>query len=170
MNAVDQLCTNCGLCCDSTLFADVELRAGDDPKRLAALGLSLRKKGRVKIAFAQPCGCFEGGLCQIYGDRPKRCRLFECGLLQRVEAGEMGAGVALRKIFRAKALANEVRELLDSFRTDREAALSERYAQAMSEPVDFAKGNKDRHGELMQAYERLMRVLQAEFLRLEAHR
>ena len=36
VNGIEQLCPNCGLCCDSTLFADVELRAGDDARRLAA--------------------------------------------------------------------------------------------------------------------------------------
>ena len=46
MNGIEQLCPNCGLCCDSTLFADVELRAGDDAKQLKKLGLTLEKKGR----------------------------------------------------------------------------------------------------------------------------
>ena len=76
VNGIEQLCVNCGLCCDSTLFADVELRAGDDPKQLKKLGLSLQKKGRGKLAFAQPCACFDGQLCRIYGERPRRCRMF----------------------------------------------------------------------------------------------
>ena len=49
MSSIDQLCPNCGLCCDSTLFADVELRAGDDAKRLQKLGLTLAKKGRGSL-------------------------------------------------------------------------------------------------------------------------
>ncbi len=166
MNTVDQLCPNCGLCCDGTLFADVELRAGDDAKRLARLGLSLKKKGRVKIAFAQPCACFDGKLCKIYNERPKRCRLFECGLLKKVSAGEMTARAALKKISRAKELRGKVSELLQSFDTDDEsAALSERYATAMNAPVDLAGGNTDRHGELMRVYRDLMETLQRDFLR-----
>ncbi len=101
-DAVSQLCPNCGLCCDSALFADVELRAGDDAKRLATLGLTLHQKSKTKLAFAQPCACFDGKLCKIYGDRPKRCRLFECGLLKKVDAGEITAGAALKKISEAK--------------------------------------------------------------------
>jgi len=89
MNGIEQLCPNCGLCCDSTLFADVELRASDNPARLSRLGLTLLKKTKFTTAFAQPCACFDGKLCQIYQDRPKRCQLFECGLLKRVEVGEM---------------------------------------------------------------------------------
>ncbi len=165
MNAVDQLCPNCGLCCDGTLFADVELRAGDDAKRLAKLGLVLKKKGRTRTAFAQPCACFDGTLCTIYPDRPKRCRLFECGLLKKVNAGEMKAGAALKKIAKGKKLIKEMEDLLKSFEADEDLALSERYAQAMSEPMDLTSGRVDRHGQLMQAYEELMRVLQRDFLR-----
>ena len=82
-DAVAQLCPNCGLCCNGVLFADVELRKGDDVQRLAELGLSLEKTGRQQ-AFAQPCACFDGELCRIYTGRPKRCRTFECSLLKRV--------------------------------------------------------------------------------------
>jgi uncharacterized protein len=166
MDAVDQLCPNCGLCCDSTLFVDVELRAGDNAKRLVTLGLSLKKKGRVKVAFAQPCACFDGKLCAIYSERPKRCRLFECGLLKKVNGGRMKADAALKKIAKAKELATRVKDLLGAFEGDDVGmALSERYARAMSEPMDLAKGSATRHGELMHAYENLVRVLQRDFLR-----
>ena len=167
MNAVDQLCPNCGLCCDSTLFADVELRAGDDAKRLAKFGLSLHQKTKTKLAFAQPCACFDGKLCKIYGDRPKRCRLFECGLLKKVEAREMTTGAALKKITEAKARTEKVRELLrQSGERDERMALTHRYAQAMSAPVDLAEENSaERRGELMLAVGDLMQMLQRDFLR-----
>jgi uncharacterized protein len=166
MNAIDQLCPNCGLCCDGTLFADVELRTGVDTKRLAALGLSLKKKGQVKVAFTQPCACFDGRLCQIYGERPKRCRLFECGLLKKVNAGEMKASAALNKIAMAKELVKKMEELLGAFeRDDANAPLSERYAAAMREPLDLASDHADRHGQLMQAYAAWMEMAQKEFLK-----
>lgn len=166
MNGVDQLCPNCGLCCDSTLFADVELRAGDDAKRLEKLGLSLHKKGKTKIAFAQPCACFDGTLCQIYEGRPKRCRLFECGLLKKVEAREMGADTALRKISAAKVLAGRVKELLRlSGERNEDLALTKRYAQTMSGPIELTdETGAERRGELMLAVNDLMRVLQGDFL------
>jgi Fe-S-cluster containining protein len=164
---VAQLCPNCGLCCDSTLFADVELRAGGDAKRLKQLGLTLTKKGQGKLAFAQPCACFDGRLCGIYADRPKRCRLFECGLLKRVEAKEMTAGAALKKIFDAKQRAEKVRKLLrESGQNDERVALTHRYAEAMSAPIDMAdEGGADRRGELMLAVNDLMTRLQRDFLR-----
>ena len=60
MNSVDQLCPNCGLCCNGVLFADVELQPGDDAGRLAALGMALKKKGGQR-AFVQPCRCLTAG-------------------------------------------------------------------------------------------------------------
>ncbi len=167
-NFVEQLCPNCGLCCDSTLFADVELRAGDSAKRLAELGLAIEEKGRGKLAFAQPCACFDGKLCGIYGDRPKRCRTFECGLLKRVGADEMTAGAALKKISDAKILVKKVRELLRSLgQDDGRLALTKCYAQAMSAPVDLSasENNSELRGELMLAVNDLMQVLQRDFLK-----
>ena len=46
-NSVEKLCPNCGLCCNGVLFADVELRVGDDAKRLQKLGLTL--EGDVSV-------------------------------------------------------------------------------------------------------------------------
>jgi uncharacterized protein len=166
MNAVDQLCPNCGLCCDSTLFADVELRVGDDAKRLEKLGLSLAKKGKTKLAFAQPCACFDGKFCTIYADRPKRCRLFQCGLLKKVEAGEMSANAALKKIAEAKALAQKVRDLLQSLgRPTETLALTKCYTAVMREPIDLADDSAERRGELMLAVNDLMHIVQGEFLK-----
>jgi Fe-S-cluster containining protein len=167
MNGVEQLCPNCGLCCDSTLFADVELRAGDDAKRLSKLGLTLERKGQGKLAFAQPCACFDGKLCGIYADRPKRCRLFECGLLKKVETDEITAKAALNKIFEAKKRANKVRELLRLLgQQDEDMPLTHRYGEAMSAPVDLSNETAaERHGELMLAVNDLMQMLQRDFLR-----
>ena len=164
--SIEQLCPNCGLCCDSTLFADVELRAGDDATRLKKLGLTLTKKGKSKTAFAQPCACFDGKLCTIYQDRPKRCGMFECGLLKRVESEEMTAGMALKKISAAKQRAGEVRELLRSLgQRDERMALTHRYAEAMSAPADLCdEANAAAHGELMMAVNDLMNRVQKDFL------
>ena len=168
VNKVEQLCPNCGLCCDSTLFADVELRAADDTKRLKQLGLTLVQKTKSKVAFAQPCACFDGKLCGIYADRPRQCRKFECGLLKRVDAGEMEAGVALKKISEAKILSGKVRGLLRSVgQNDQRLALTKRYSQAMSAPVDLSASENDSElrGKLMLAVNDLMRMLQRDFLK-----
>jgi len=167
-NAVSQLCSNCGLCCNGVLFADVELRAGDDAARLVELGLALVKKGRSKLAFAQPCACFDGKLCGIYADRPQRCRTFECGLLKRVQAGELGADAALKTIAKTKRQAETVRGLLRQLgQNDERLAMTRRYAETMSAPIDLADHETDaeRRGELMLAVAELMTQLQRDFLK-----
>lgn len=167
MSAIQELCPNCGLCCDSSLFADVELRQGDDPQRLANLGLAIRKKSKTKLAFAQPCACFDGKLCKIYAGRPKRCRLFECGLLKRVCSGDMTTGAALDRISEAKSRVERVRELLRQVgQRDERMALTYRYAEVMSAPIELGdKHDAGRRGELMMAMDDLMQMLEGEFLR-----
>jgi uncharacterized protein len=167
-DAVSQLCPNCGLCCNGVLFADVELRAGDDAKRLKGLGLTLLKKGRGKLAFAQPCACFDGKLCTIYADRPKRCQTFECGLLKRVQAGELEADAALKAIAQTRRHVEKVRGLLRRLgQNDERLAMTKRYAQAMSAPMDLSDHENvtERRGELMLAVDELMRLLQRVFLK-----
>jgi Fe-S-cluster containining protein len=164
---VSQLCPKCGLCCNGILFADVELRKGDDAEHLAELGLSLEKKRRHR-AFAQPCICFDGRLCRIYDERPKRCRTFECGLLKRVQAGELDADAALKTIAQAKRQVEKVCVLLRRMGSDDERlALSQRYAQAMSEPVDLSAGKVSAGlpGKLMTNFRDLMQMLQRDFLK-----
>ena len=165
--AVDQLCPNCGLCCNGVLFADVELRAGDDPGRLAELGLTLGMKGS-KLAFAQPCACFDGKLCGIYADRPRRCRTFECGLLKRVQDGQLQAAAALKTIAATKRQAEKVRMMLRQLgEVDDRMAMTRRYTEAMSAPIDLAdeETDSDRRGELMLAVAELMQKLQRNFLK-----
>jgi uncharacterized protein len=167
-DSVSQLCPNCGLCCNGVLFADAELQRGDDAKRLAELGLPIEKKGRSKLAFAQPCACFDGTLCNIYDNRPKRCRTFECGLLKRVQARELDADAALKIISQTKRHVESVRERLRQLgQKDERLALVRRYAETMSAPIDLSEQGIDseRRGELMLAVDELMQQLQDNFLK-----
>jgi uncharacterized protein len=167
MNAIDLLCPNCGLCCDSTLFADVELRPGDNAQQVAQFGLALAQKTRRKQSFAQPCACFDGKYCRIYSERPGQCRSFECGLLKRTGGGKIKVNTALKRIWRAKKLANKVRALLRAFGQHPEQhPLSHCYSQAMSSQIDLSRGGDvaERHSQLMRAFADLMKLLNKDFL------
>jgi Fe-S-cluster containining protein len=166
-NPVAALCPQCGLCCNGVLFADVELRRADRPAALERLGLKILKKGR-KRAFAQPCSCFDGKLCTIYRDRPAYCAAFECGLLQRVAAGEGAVPSALKTIALAKRKVARVELLLKKLgAADPGLPLTQRYANAMRAPVELARGGggTNHPGKLMLAMAELMELLQTEFLR-----
>ena len=166
-DSIEQLCPQCGLCCDGTLFADVELRAADDARSLRRLGLELFKKGRTKLAFPQPCPGFDGRLCRLYEDRPQQCRRFECGLLKRVKSGEISARAALKKIGAAKNHAEKLRERLRLMgQRDEGVPLTHRYGDAMSQPVDLSvPGCAGQQSNLMRAMNALMQRLERDFLR-----
>lgn len=166
MSAVPELCPQCGLCCNGVLFGDVELQRGDDGKKLATLGVELLLKGRKK-AFSQPCACFDGSLCTIYTDRPKRCRSFECRQVKQVDAGKVSLAAAQRKIQEARRRADEVLRLVRECGDANEAMpLNKRYASVMAQPMDLAGDDAfiERRSELMLAVGRLVDVLERDFL------
>jgi Fe-S-cluster containining protein len=167
IDPVTQLCLECGLCCNGVLFADVELQKSDDAKRLIRLGLLPEKKGRGKLAFNQPCACFDGQLCGIYAQRPKRCRTFECGLLKRVQEGGLTPAVALKSILKTKQQVEKIRVLLRKLGEKNESLpLTKRYSQAMMAPIDLSTGKLEsqKRGQLMRNMDRLMTVIQRDFL------
>jgi hypothetical protein len=164
---VSQLCPTCGLCCNGVLFGDVELQRGDDAKRLDALGVELFGKGR-KTAFSQPCSCFDGKLCGIYADRPRQCRAFECGLLQRVNAGKLTAGAALKTIAETRRSSDAVLQLVRELgNLDETKPLNQRYADVVAQPMNMSasEAELERRGELMMAVARLVKSLERDFRR-----
>ena len=112
----DQLCLHCGLCCNGTLFRDVELQPGDDVAKLRALGLPLRSRRGLEadsLKFPQPCNALCPNLkCRVYADRPSRCREFECALFKAVAAGKVELPAALKTIRQTRQMAEKVRRLL----------------------------------------------------------
>ena len=165
-DAVSQLCPACGLCCNGVLFGDVELQRDDDAKNLAALGMALQKKKSGKICFTQPCSCFDGKFCDIYENRPKRCRTFECRLLERTQSGKVTVSSALKAIAEARRCADDVRKLVRELgQNDERMPLNRRYSEVMSQPINFADEEKSEHrGELMLAVHKLTKILERDFL------
>ncbi len=111
------LCLACGLCCDGTLFADVELQPGDSGDRLRELGQKLRRgkdaEGNPVHKFAQPCPALGADCrCAFYAERPARCREFDCALLSSVQAGKLSPDTALRRIREARKQRDAVRRAL----------------------------------------------------------
>ena len=125
------LCLECGLCCNSVIFADGQLQPGDDAERLQSLGLALAANRKSKIKnqkFQQPCATFNGCRCRIYADRPKYCREFECLLFQAVKAGRLETNAALPFIRTARQRAEKVKQLLRELGdADERVAMSARF-------------------------------------------
>jgi hypothetical protein len=87
--------------------------------------------------------------------------------LKKVDRGDMTVSTALKKISDAKAKAENMRRLLrESGQRDEQTALTHRYAEAMSAPVDLSdEANTDHRGKLLLALSDLMQMLERDFLK-----
>jgi hypothetical protein len=132
----DTLCTRCGLCCDGTLFADVELASRAEATRLEKLGLEIESDDEAPL-LVQPCAALRGRRCSIYAHRPGCCRTFECNLLQDVRRGAVSVARAGEHISGALESIREVRQLLVQIGpSDERLPLTERCAEAISQASD----------------------------------
>jgi Fe-S-cluster containining protein len=96
------LCTDCGLCCDGTLFARARVR----PEAVHAtteLGFHLAPRGE-HYGFALPCPRLAGTCCTIYETRPGVCRTFRCALLVELNTGKVTLDAARATVLVAKTL------------------------------------------------------------------
>jgi Fe-S-cluster containining protein len=98
----DLLCTKCGLCCNGSLFADVELAGAAEASALEAMGLEIEDAdGDGGELLVQPCRALQGKRCGIYPHRPECCRTFECRLLQEAGRGKVSVAEAQVRIMEA---------------------------------------------------------------------
>lgn len=104
------LCQACGLCCDGSLFGRVQL-AEHEVDGARRNGLRVLPSGRT---FEQPCSALGGSAlggdraCACYDERPERCRVFVCRLLDRVTRGDAEPAAARVRLARARVLLDRV--------------------------------------------------------------
>ncbi|MFP6685525.1 MAG: YkgJ family cysteine cluster protein [Polyangiaceae bacterium] len=110
MTRAADLCTDCGLCCDGTLFSSVSL----DPA-----GLITAREHRLPVLetvdsckLQMPCPALRDVLCGVYEDRPEECADFSCDLLERVEGGQQSFEGARRIIEETRALRARLSETI----------------------------------------------------------
>lgn len=104
MNDSENICLVCGLCCDGTLIGFVQL----GKEELPALGKILEIEEENGNGFIlQPCKSYCDG-CTIYNERPKKCNLFKCGLLNSVDSKQMPFQNAVGIINEVKRRKNEI--------------------------------------------------------------
>jgi hypothetical protein len=164
----DTLCTRCGLCCDGSLFADVELASGGEASALEVMGLEIEDDdddgGGLLV---QPCGALKGTRCSIYPHRPDCCRTFKCRLLQEAERGMVEVERAKEKIAQALRRIERVKELVVQLGTGAERLPLKEHcleALALSEAAAAGPAVKRKRAELQAAMTSVERLLQAAFL------
>lgn len=153
----DTLCTQCGLCCNGTLFGDVELAGRREAARLEGLGLDVDSDDADVELLALPCAGLRGTRCGVYAHRPQCCRTFECRLLQQAQRGEVTSAAALARIHATKAQVTRVRTLLAGLepRGSTRLPLAERVANAL----DAAPGGPSAASRQRRTLERAMAAL-----------
>lgn len=164
----DTLCTRCGLCCDGSLFADVELAGQAEATRLQILGLEIDEEGANGTLLLQPCAALRGRRCRIYAHRPSCCQTFECGLLQDVRRGTVGVDRAKSRIANALARIRRVRDLMRQLgQRESRLPLGEACAEALGRTDDSRPDRKRKRAELEAAMTAVRNIIRTTFLRSE---
>lgn len=110
----DNICLDCALCCDGTLFTSVPVADADDREPLAASGVFLMKI-EDRTTFRLPCPATAGGCCSIYERRPAVCREVSCLLRLRYDAGLVSFAEARSRIAEGKEFRDRIRPRLEQF-------------------------------------------------------
>ena len=163
----DTLCTRCGLCCDGSLFADVELASRREATGLEILGLDVEfDDGDAKAGLLlQPCRALVGRRCGIYPHRPACCRSFECRLLQDVRAGAVSVERAREHVTDALGRIQRVRALLAELgQRDEHLPLTERCADALAGEGAATPAVRRKQAQLQLAMSSVSKLLRRRFL------
>ena len=163
----DILCTRCGLCCDGSLLADVELSGPREAAALEVLGLDVEEDDGGGRLLLLPCRALEGRRCSIYPHRPECCRTFECRLLQQVGRGLVGIERAQETIADALTKIERVEALIGALGTrKRRLPLKERCLEALARSEERKNDPESRRvrEDLEAAMTSLDRLLRSAFL------
>jgi hypothetical protein len=161
----DTLCARCGLCCDGSLFADVELAGRAETIRLEVLGLAIEDDESNRALLPQPCGALRGTRCGIYAYRPECCRTFECRLLQDVRLGLVSLDHAKERIVGALTRIGRVKALIAAVgRCGRGLPLAESCAETLARDTDAKPRTNRKRAELERAMAAVEKSIATTFL------
>lgn len=162
----ETLCTHCGLCCDGTLFGDVELTGPREAARLEGLGLDVDADDADVELLALPCAGLRGTRCGVYAHRPRCCRTFECRLLQQTGRGQVSTAEALARIAAARVQVQRVTRLLAGLAPRRggRLPLAERVADALAAGPARSAAMARQRAALVGARDALARTIRTTFL------
>ena len=151
------------MCCNGVLFHGMQVQPEDPLRSLASKGLKPKRRDG-DLYFPQPCPAHRDACCQIYNDRPQRCRAFVCRQLEAVLDGKKTEAAALEKIQESRVLTNEIQSLLAALGDSRtHRALAVRYAGIFTPPLDSSPESTELREALRLAMENLERLLSADF-------
>lgn len=160
----DILCANCGLCCDGSLFDDVELSGEAEATKLEVMDLEIDTDDHPLLL--QPCTALNGTRCRIYNYRPGCCRTFECLLLQNARDGTVSIDQAEATITRTREHVARMKKLCAALdKTKNNFPLKEKCIEALSRPADCDDDAANRQrAELAGAMDTMAAIVREHFL------
>jgi len=113
------ICMECGLCCDGSMFRHAKIDKSDDPTFLKQMGVE-SVEVRDKQFFQLPCTGQEGKRCRQYNDarRFKVCKTFKCRLLKQYISGEISYHAAMAVIREIMIRRQSVKAFSEILHTD----------------------------------------------------
>lgn len=109
-----QLCTNCGICCDGSIFNSARLVPED-----GAVTSPLRTSsddGDDGLYLKIPCAALDNSRkCSVYPNRPEICGSFRCALLRKLDAGTISLSSARKKVELALEQREKTLEIVRQF-------------------------------------------------------
>lgn len=93
---IENICIECGLCCDGSMFRHTRIDKNDDLTFLQQMGCEFIDIDD-KNFFSLPCMGQDGKLCSLYNDirRFKVCKAFKCKLLKQYLSCEISYCAAM---------------------------------------------------------------------------
>lgn len=144
------LCLQCGMCCDGTLFLNASVMPGE--RRLVeSLGFSTRASS-AHDTFALPCPAFLEGCCSLYAaERPHTCSAYRCRPLDDYEAGDKALDESEEIVRLMRDLTHVLEDEMGlQYGSFTRVALSE-----FMERID-PRHDPERYGAFLAAYDRLL--------------
>lgn len=98
MITIESICTECGFCCDGTLFNRAIVKQNEVIDESYTFFV-LPEEGTTSHSFRLPCNYLKDKFCTIYNTRPyKICENFKCKLLRSVNNSTVTFTEALKII------------------------------------------------------------------------
>jgi hypothetical protein len=113
------ICIECGLCCDGSMFKHAKIDKNDDMAFLKQVGVEFIAVSDKQF-FHLPCMGQDGKLCRLYNDarRFKVCKEFKCRLLKQYISGEISYNCAMDTIREILIRRQSVKEFFEILHTD----------------------------------------------------
>jgi uncharacterized protein len=137
---LSDICTQCGMCCDGTLFNHAKIIDDADAVAVEGLGLTILTKEDKKRYFPQPCACFKT-CCTVYERRPKVCISFYCAPLKKVRNNEMDLKEAQKDIQTALHIRAELQALIAHHNAFSDYTISQLLKDCKPKPTEVLRQN-----------------------------